>query len=239
MNRIEVVGEICQINLDNEAQNYLTSPEFISPSELSEIINNRKCKAILVKGTGRHFSAGADKENLFKMAMENILDAEISKGHSLFQLIRSFYLPIIACIEGACFGGGLEIALLADVKFASKKAMFAFPESNIGLMPGLGGIFETARITGKANTLDVVLRGDVVSADEALDLNLIDYLVDERTTYEHGIRMAKRLVQSRDMEVIKAVVESVRNSSSLEYEEAMERETELFCKLARLAVNKK
>jgi len=238
MNRIEVVGEICQINLDNEAQNYLTSPEFISPFDLSNIINSKKCKAILVRGTGRHFSAGADQESLFKMAKESNLEAEISKGLSLFQLIRSFYLPIIACIEGACFGGGLEIALLADVKFASRKAMFAFPESNFGVMPGLGGIFEAARITGKANTLDLVLRGDLISADAAFDLNLIDYLVDAKTTYENGISMAKRLIQSRDIEVIKAVVESVRNSTILEYEKAMERETELFCNLAKLAVNK-
>ena len=78
MNRIEVVGEICQINLDNEAQNYLTSPEFISPFDLSEIVNNKKCKAILLTGTGRHFSAGADQETFFKMAQENNLEAEIS-----------------------------------------------------------------------------------------------------------------------------------------------------------------
>ena len=97
MNRIEVVGEICQINLDNEAQNYLTSPEFISPSRISKIINNRKCKAILITGTGRHFSAGADQESLFKMVKENNLEAEISKGKSLFQLIKSFYL------EKVCF----------------------------------------------------------------------------------------------------------------------------------------
>lgn len=239
MNRIEVVGEICQINLDNGAQNYFSSPEFISPIDLSNAINDKKCKAILLRGTGRHFSAGADQENLFNTAKENNLEAEISKGLSLFKLIRSFYLPIIACIEGVCFGGGLEIALLADIKFASKKAMFAFPESNLGVMPGLGGIFETTRITGKANTLDLVLRGDVISADAALDLNLVDYLVDAKTTFENGLSMAKRLIQSRDIEVIKAVVESVRNSAVLEYEKAMERETELFCNLAKLAVNKK
>ena len=238
MNRIEVLGEICQIILDNGAQNYLTSPEFISPFDLSDTINNKKCKAILVRGTGRHFSAGADQESLNKMAKENNLEAEISKGKSLFQLIRSFNLPIIACIEGVCFGGGLEIALLADIKFASRKAMFAFPESNLGLMPGLGGIFETTRITGKANTLDLVLRGDLISAEAALDLKLVDYLVDAKTTFENGITLAKKLIQSRDIEVIKAVVEAVRNSAILEYDRAMERETELFCNLANLAVNR-
>ncbi len=238
MNRIEVVGEICQIILDNEAQNYLSSPEFISPFDLNNTINNKKCKAILVRGTGRHFSAGADQESLFKMAKEGNLEAEISKGKSLFQLIRSFNLPIIACIEGACFGGGLEIALLADVKIASRKAMFAFPESNLGLMPGLGGIFQTTRITGKANTLDIVLRGDLISADAALDLKLVDYLVDAKTTLENGISLAKKLIQSRDVELIKAIVEAVRNAAILEYEKAMERETELFCKLAKMAVNR-
>ena len=212
MNRIEVVGDICLIHLENEVQNYLTSSEFISPSELSKTIGSKKCKAILITGTGRHLSAGADQERLFKMANENNLDAEISKGKSLFELISSFDLPVIACIEGVCYGGGLEIALLADIKFASREAMFAFPESN---------------------------PGEFISAEEALDRNLIDYLVETNTTSEHGLTMAKKLIRSRDIDVIKAVVESIRNSEVLEYDKAIERETELFCHLARVTANKK
>jgi len=238
MNRIEVHEEVCRIHLYNGAQNYLASPEFISPEKLSETVNSHPCKAILITGTGRHFSAGADLENLHRMAREGSLEVEISKGQALLELIRSFHLPVIACIEGACFGGGLEIALRADIRIAGRKAMFAFPESNSGFMPGLGGIVESARITGKAATLDLVLRGDVISAGEALDLGLVDDLVDAKTTLEKGMDMAKKMTRSRDIGVIKAVVESVRNAGFLEYDRALERETELFHHLVRRAINK-
>lgn len=232
MNRIEVLGELCQISLDQGAQNYLLSPEFISPEELAESIEGKGCKAILIAGSGRHFSAGADRESLSESIREHALEEEISRGHQLFKLIRSFQIPVIACIEGACFGGGLEIALLADVKIASSNAMFAFPESNLDLMPGLGGIYQTVGISGKAATLDLVLRGDVIDAETALDLKLIDYLVDPKSSLQHGLELAGRLTRGRDLEVIKAVVEAVRNAGALDYDAAMERESELFCRLA-------
>jgi enoyl-CoA hydratase/carnithine racemase len=237
MNKIEVKEHICFITLDNQPHNLLHRPEFIEPEILSKTINKNDCKAIIISGAGRHFSAGADINELKKLIVDDILEEEIVKGVELLKTIKSFNLPIISCVEGSCLGGGLEIALSSDIKIASTKALFAFPEANLDLIPGLGGILNLSRITGKSTAIQMALKGDIVNAKDAFSLNIVDYLVEPKTTLEEGIKIAQSITSGRSLDVIKAVVEAVRNSELLGYEEALEQETKLFCKLARKIKN--
>ena len=195
MNRISIQDNICIITLDSKPHNYLSQPEFIDTRELKETINNNNCKAIIITGAGRHFSAGANLDNLKKMTHDGSLVSEIEKGKDLLLALKESYLPIIACIEGVCFGGGLEIALQADIKIASKKALFAFPEANLDLIPGLAGIVTLTGITGKSTALEIVLKGDTIDAQTAKELKIIDYLNEPKTTLETGLAMAKNIIQ--------------------------------------------
>lgn len=237
MNNISLQNHICIITLDNKPQNYLDRPEFVDTQKLSNLVLNNNCKAIVISGKGRHFSAGADLEKLRKMVQNNTLKKEIILGKKLLSTLRSFKIPIIACIEGACFGGGLEIALHADIKIASTKALFAFPESNTGLIPGLGGAWELSKIAGTSKALELILSGNIIDAETAQDLKIIDYLIDSKTTLSRGLEIAKSITEDREIEIINAVVELIRTAAESTYEEAMKKETELFCKLAKNAVN--
>ncbi|MFC1733224.1 enoyl-CoA hydratase/isomerase family protein [candidate division KSB1 bacterium] len=238
MNRIDIQEEICVITLSNKPHNYLTNPEFIQTHELRQTINENKCKAIVISGAGRHFSAGADINHLKEMAFNASLKNEIEKGKKLLATLKSFHLPILVSVEGICFGGGLEIVLQADIKIASNKALFAFPETNYDIIPGLGGIVKLTHITGKSKALEIVLEGNIIDAQTAKDLKIIDYLNEPKTTFTAGINLAKSMVLQRPVEIIKAVVESVRNAENLEYSQALDRETELFCMLAKEAIKK-
>lgn len=232
MNSVSSEKNICFIRLNNKPYNYLNKPEFIDPQVVESTIKNDVCKAIVISGVGRHFSAGADKEMLFEMAANSTLKEEIEKGIELLTQLRSYNIPIIACIEGSCFGGGLEIALNADIRIASDKGMFAFPEVGLNVMPGLGGVFQTSKITGKAKALETVLKGDIFSTEQAKAMNLVDYCVDAKTTLDFGTKMAGSLIQDKDLTVVNAVVESIRNAEIMDYSDAIKRETELFCELA-------
>jgi enoyl-CoA hydratase/carnithine racemase len=236
MNEISSKDHICFVWLDNKPSNYLDKPEFVNTETLNNIVVMNQCKAIVIAGRNRHFSAGANLDNLKLLAKNGSLKEEISKGKKLLALLRSFNLPIIACIEGVCFGGGLEIVLNADVKIAGKKALFAFPESNLNLIPGLGGTLNLSKITGKAKALEIILAGNIIDAETAFELKIIDHLVEARSGLEKGLSLAKSLTENKDIEIIKAVVEAVRNASELPYEQALERETELFCMLAKNAM---
>lgn len=239
MNKISFQDHICIITLDNKPQNYLDRPEFVDTQKLTELVLNKGCKAILITGGGRHFSAGANLEKLWEMAQNDTLKEEIILGKKLLSTLKKFKLPIIACIEGICFGGGLEIALSADIKIAGTKALFAFPESNMGIIPGLGGTRVLSRITGVAKALELVLSGNIIDAETAKDLKIVDYLIDSKTTLMRGLEIAKSITEDRGIEIINAVVEVIRSAEKLPHEMAMERETELFCKLAKKAVKYK
>ncbi len=239
MNSIDIQENICVITLNNKPHNYLTNPEFIQTKELCSAINENNCKAIVISGVGRHFSAGADINHLKEMTINGSLKTEIEKGKELLATLKSFKLPIIACIEGTCFGGGFEIVLQADIKIASSKALFAFPETNMDIIPGLGGIVSLTCITGKSKALEIVLNGDIIDAQTAKDLKIIDYINEPKTTLTAGLDLAGSITHQRPVEVIKAVIESLRNAENLEYSKAIERETELFCMLAKKALEKK
>lgn len=238
MTSLTVENNTCIITLDNPPHNYLVKPEFTSAEKLDRIISYNNCKALIIHGNGRHFSAGANRDNLFKMANDESLKTEIEKGKKLLQQLKTYRIPIIACIEGSCLGGGLEIALNADIRIASKKALFAFPEVNLNVIPGLGGIHTTVNKLNKAKALELILKGDIIDAETALSLNLVDELSEAKNSLARGLELSQSMTNGRSLDIIQAVVECIRNADELPYETALDRETELFCNLAKKAADK-
>lgn len=233
MNRIEIIEEnICHVIIDNKPQNYLIKPEFISTQELKEKIQLHNCKAIIVSGAGRHFSAGADISTISKMQENNSLMEEMNAGKRLLDFMKSFNIPMVACIEGVCFGGGLELALAADMRIASEKSLFAFPETQINLIPGLSGTVKLPGVTGKAKALELILKGEIINSETALELGIIDEIQESKACLTKGIHFIKEITHNRSLKIINAVVEAIRNAERLPYEQAITRETELFCLLA-------
>ncbi len=235
MNEIIVQNDICIIKLDNKPENYLKKPEFISKEKLERTIGENKSKAIIITGTGRHFSAGADVNNIKTFLKKGTLRKEMEKGKELLSSLTAFNIPVIACVEGVCFGGGLEIVLHADIKIVSEKSLFAFPESNLNLIPGLGGSVKLSQITGKAKAAEFILSGNMINAQEAKELAIADYVVKAKNTLYEGLKLAKMLTEGKKREVIEAVVELIRKSGDTDYDALIKRETELFCKLAAKA----
>jgi len=236
MSVIEFSDSIAVITLDNPPQNYLKRPEFISLEVLKLALAGEECKAVIIKGTGRHFSAGADTEELRKLLKSGTIEQELRKGKELLKFLRALKIPLIAAIEGVCFGGGLEIALNCDIRLASEKSLFAFPEANLNLLPGMGGSRMLPAKIGKAKTLELLLSADVFDAQTAFELQLLDQLCSPKTSFSQAMQLARKMTNERPLYLINAIVEAVRNAQELSYDEAMERETRLFAQLARKAV---
>jgi enoyl-CoA hydratase/carnithine racemase len=135
-----ITGDIGLLTLNNPPQNYLTEPEFIPASELKKWIEDNGLKGLVITGSGRHFSGGAQLESVFSMAAdEERMEGRMARGKELLRYIEELDIPVAAAISGVCFGGGLEIALACHIRICSENSLFAFPETNQGLMPGLGG----------------------------------------------------------------------------------------------------
>jgi enoyl-CoA hydratase len=228
----ERIGDIGILSISNDKKNYLDQPDFIDLEKLKIWSNEEGLKGIIIRGIGRNFSAGADIENLQELAKDqNNLFDKMNSGKKILDYIENLNIPVIAAINGACFGGGLEIALACNMRISSEKALFAFPEANHGLIPGLGGTYRLTQLLGK-KTFEVILDADLINANEAKDLGLIDYISETKNAFDFAKEKLENMISERSVEVIHSVMQAVNNAYNLDKDEALKAETELFCKLA-------
>jgi enoyl-CoA hydratase/carnithine racemase len=230
---IDKKGTTGIITLMNSPENRVEEPEFIRSEQLYEVLQDKNLKGILVRGAGRHFSAGADLEKLKLLAQdEQSLTARMSAGKNLISMIESSEIPVIAMISGVCFGAGLEIALACHIRICSENALFAFPEVNYGILPGLGGTVMLSKLIGAGRSAEIILSGDIVNAQKALGYKLVDYVVPNSELEAFSLKYIEKMTSDREIDVIRSVMKSIHNAQTLPFEKALEEETKLFCSLA-------
>ena len=133
-------------------------------------------KGIIITGAGeKAFVAGADiKEFLALNASAGAAMAQ--RGQDTFFLIERFPKPVIAAVNGFALGGGCELAMACHLRVASENAKFGQPEVNLGIIPGYGGTQRLVQYLGKTKALELLMTADMISASEALQLGLVNYV---------------------------------------------------------------
>ena len=229
----EIRNDIGIITLDNPPENYLVQPDFVHIETLRKWTSYDYLKGILICGAGKHFSGGGKLENLFRMIRdkENINET-ISKGKAVLEHLDNLDIPVVAAIQGICFGGGLEVALASHIRICSDNALFAFPEINQGVMPGLGGTLRCPGKAGFAKTIKLILSGDMINAEDAQEMNLVDFIVSKQKVFDYSFNLLQKLTKDRPLPVINAVMKALKNARLLSIEDAMKEETRMFCELA-------
>ncbi|MBK9191096.1 MAG: 3-hydroxyacyl-CoA dehydrogenase/enoyl-CoA hydratase family protein [Crocinitomicaceae bacterium] len=150
-------------------------------SKFQEAEKNDAVKTIVLTGSGKAFVAGAD----IKFFVQNIKSSKIDRiieftsyGQRVFDKIENSSKKVVAVINGLALGGGLELALCADIIYALPKSKFAFPETGIGIYPGLGGTQRSAKRIGKGLAKYLILSGKMIGAKEAIEIGLVDKIID-------------------------------------------------------------
>ncbi|MGA3173534.1 MAG: enoyl-CoA hydratase/isomerase family protein [Syntrophorhabdales bacterium] len=138
--------------------------------------NDDNCRAVIITGAGeKAFSAGADINTFLEELEKPLGGREWSRyGQAAFNLLDRLGKPTVAAINGLAMGGGLELALACTFRIASERAKLGFTEINLGLLPGWGGHSRLVKLLGKGKAAELLLTGDLVSANEALALGLVD-----------------------------------------------------------------
>lgn len=225
-------GELGILSISNGKENYLNNPDFVSLDKLKQWTSEKGLKGIIIRGIGRNFSAGADIEKLAELAKDQVLlQNKMTEGKKILDFIEDLNIPVIAAINGVCFGGGLEIALACHIRIASKKALFAFPETNHGFIPGLGGSFRIIQLLGN-KAKEILLNGDMMNTERAYEIGIVDHISEQKDSIEFAIEKLKSLTSDRTIELIHSAMQAIHNATLLEKDEALKIETELFCKLA-------
>ena len=228
----EVMDNFGVLTINNPPQNFLTEPEIVRLADLQRWTGNDLLRGLIVQGKGRHFSAGADKNNILTAPDEEGIRNSLTKGKNVLDYLWDLPIPTIAAIRGVCFGGGLEVALSCHIRICSDKSLFSFPETGLGIMPGLHGTVKLPRIVGTAKAIDILLTGRTIEAQEALSLKLVDYVVPAKEVFDFSLDYLKRLTGDKPVSVIHAVVQSFINSRKLSEDKAVERLSDMYMTLA-------
>lgn len=163
-------------------------------------VRNASPRAVVLTGAGGHFSAGMDlsPDNALMMRLMQMLQsgddgplhAVITELNGHIAPFTDMPCPVIAAVEGACVGAGLELALAADLRVAGESAVFALPETQVGLAPDVGGARRLHAIIGRSRTLDMVSTCRKIDAIEALAWGLIDRRVPDGAVLDHALALA-------------------------------------------------
>jgi enoyl-CoA hydratase len=191
---------------------------------LMELDDNPEVRAIILTGNERAFAAGAD---IKQMAGKNAIDMYLIDQFSTWDQIRKTKKPMIAAVSGFALGGGCELVMHCDMVVASETAQFGQPEIKIGVMPGAGGTQRLTRAVGKVRAMEMVLTGDFIDAQEALQMGLINKIVPVELYLSEAVKLAQKIAEKSPI-AVQMAKESVLKSFEMPLQEALSFERKNF-----------
>ncbi len=199
----------------------LNALNFETLSELSDFFTHIKlgdAAGIILTGAGeKAFVAGADINQFIQLTPEN--GTEIAKeGQRIMFLIENCPLPVVAAVNGFAFGGGCELALACHMRVASSNAVFGQPELNLGIVPGYGGSQRLAHLVGKGRALEIICTTRTVSAQEGLQIGLLNYLVEPHELIAKCHEIINQIAKKPPIQVHYALQSIMASSNSNGFE---------------------
>ena len=208
-----------------EAMNALSSTLMVELMDaLRSFDADEHIGAIVIAGNEKVFAPGADISEMAKMSAVEMLTQSFVE---MFDGIREIKKPIIAAVSGYALGGGCELAMSCDMIVASEKAKFGQPEINLGVIPGAGGTQRLTHAVGKAIAMEMVLNARTLSAQEALEFGLVNYVVPVNEYLDKAMKLAKR-ISVRAPLALRQAKASVNKAYELSLTEALEFERHAF-----------
>ena len=202
------------------------------PQALRLLDDDPAIRVIVFRGAGeRGFCAGADIKE--KRAPETAIQVrQRMEKKRWIETLDGVATPVIAAIHGYCMGGGMELALACDIRYAAPDAQFALPETGLGLIPGGGGTQRLSRVIGPGRAMDMLLTGERMGATEALRSGLVTRLADTPEALLDEVRALARKIAGKPPAASAAVKRAARGALELELKSGLELELNLFALLA-------
>jgi enoyl-CoA hydratase len=217
------------VTLDRpEAMNALDVPTLSAlRDELRAFANDIETRVVVLTGAGeKAFAAGADIRYMSGLDVE-AAQAWGALGHECGRLLETIPQPTIAAVNGFALGGGCELALACDIRYASSAARLGQPEINLGIIPGWGGTQRLARVCGAGVAKELILTGRLVGADEALRIGLVNAVYEPVELLEKTLETA-RLMASKSPVALAAAKTALNRSLSGDHAANLESEADHF-----------
>lgn len=192
-----------------------------------EIENDDSIKGVLITGSGeKAFVAGADILEI--STLDNISGTEFAlEGQEVFNKIEQNSKPVVAAVNGFALGGGCELALACHIRYASENAKFGQPEVNLGVIPGFGGTQRLSRIVGKGHALELLMSGNMVDAQEAYRIGLVNKVVPQSELLPKSEKLLQTIL-SKGPYAISMIIDAVNEGLDKKLDAALNHEANLF-----------
>ncbi|MGZ5429499.1 MAG: enoyl-CoA hydratase/isomerase family protein, partial [Thermoanaerobaculia bacterium] len=225
----EIEGRILTVTINRPEKLNALNPEVIDALDTAfeSARGDEAVGGVILTGAGeKAFIAGADI-TIFRSFTPVSARAFARRGQALMDKIETLGKPVIAAVNGFALGGGCEMALACTLRVASRNAKFGQPEVNLGIIPGYGGSQRLPRLVGKGRALEILLTGDMVSADEAFRIGLVNRVVEPRELLAASRAILSKIL-SRAPVAVGCVLDAVNAGLDMPFAAAEDYEATLF-----------
>ncbi|MCD9185695.1 MAG: enoyl-CoA hydratase/isomerase family protein [Pyrinomonadaceae bacterium] len=197
-----------------------------SVAALDELRKDDAVRVVVITGAGqKSFVAGADISEF--EGKTPVTQRNVFQERTLFNSVDTFPKPVIAMINGFCLGGGNELALACDIRVCSENARFAQPEINLGIICGGGGTQRLTRLIGEGRAMEMILTGDMIDAQKALNYGLVNYVFPLEELEAETMKLANKIAEKAPI-ALQMSKEAVKFASRSNLDEGLRREVDLF-----------
>ncbi|UCD56069.1 MAG: enoyl-CoA hydratase/isomerase family protein, partial [Candidatus Hydrogenedentota bacterium] len=198
------------------------------------VASDSAVKVIIITGQGRFFVAGADINQLDTIKEAATGEALAGRGQRVLSKIEQLTKPVICAINGMALGGGCELAMACHMRIAADSAKFGQPEINLGIIPGFGGTQRLARIIGPSKATELILTGEMISAEEAQRLGLVNAVVPAAQLEETARALADKIAM-KSMPAVRAALRAIGGGLDVSLADGLALEAKIFGEVCETA----
>jgi enoyl-CoA hydratase/carnithine racemase len=191
---LQIQDQLAIVTLDNGPQNRLSIEMLLELEVLLGSVQNSDARVLVVRANGSDFSFGGDIVPWADMT-RNELRGLFERFMRIFNQFEQLAIPTIVATQGKCFGGGFELALRADMIFASQSAIFGHPEQSLGIVTLLGGVYRAAERAGRAKAIEWAMTSDPISAEEMARRGIVNRVTSDEALWPEALAFAEKLAK--------------------------------------------
>jgi len=225
---IEKSEGICTVKINNPISLNALNTDVLSDLEkaFDELKKDESVNVVILTAEGKAFVAGAD---IAYMKDLSVLEAKKfgEDGSRIFRKIETLDKVVIAAVNGFALGGGCELCMACDIRIASAKAKFGQPEVGLGITPGFSGTQRLPRLVGLGKAKELIYTGNIIKADEAFSIGLVNKVVEPELLMDEAYEMAKK-INSNARLAVKYCKESINKGIETDIETGMSYESNMF-----------
>ena len=228
----EIKDQIAVVTIDHPPMNALDVATKEAIGKVFEELDRRRqeIRAVILHGAGeKAFAAGADIKAFLELKPDTA-KKRLSRSHQIYSMVENFEWPVIAAIHGFCLGGGLELALCCDIRYVEETAKLGFPEVNLSVFPGNGGIWRSLFHVPLGKLKELVYSGVMIDATEGLRLGLVEKVVAPGQVMIAARECAAKIMEKGPLAVA-AAKKVINRGRDLSLQHGLELESELWANL--------